>query len=358
MRSLQPAERAVLLAGTVPHPAPTPVALNDVEQLVRWAADERISGLLSRALSVGDLTMDHRQSTVGADTVDAARFEQMIGEVGQRHVDDLHRCLAVEVMLVDAVDRLRSVGIDAYVFKGAACAHLDYPDPASRAFVDADLHVPRSEFGRAIVMLERAGYVRNGISLPGRWERRYSRACALLSRGGVELDLHAAVVTGYFGERLDHDELRASPDTIELAGREIHAFSAPARLLISAYSLALARGPALRFVRDFLQQQAADVDWSETLRLAGSSGCAVIESGVGAVVDAVGSDMIVEAIRGWQPSPNDAASIRALEFAATAQQTGWSADARSTMLALSRARRADFSLGIAVGKARRWVRGS
>ena len=60
---------------------------------------------------------------------------------------------------------LRRSGLDHRALKGAAVAHLDYPDPALRSFIDVDLLVRAEEWDDAIQVLREAG---GSVSLPSR----------------------------------------------------------------------------------------------------------------------------------------------------------------------------------------------
>ena len=138
---------------------------------------------------------------------------------------------------------LRRAGSEAYVFKGLATAHLDdttrrterstTPTCTWRGATSSARSMPwtASDSRRAPTPMSR------------RWQRRFARACEMRSSDGVELDLHAAVATGYFGVRLDHDRLRSDRERVVLGGETVSVFSAPARALISCYGVVLSRGP-------------------------------------------------------------------------------------------------------------------
>ena len=235
---MTPLERAVLTVG-LPVPAASdghPPAVADPESfrlLMAWAVDERLTGLLCQAIDDGSIVLD---TPSGSSLADEAR---------EAHRTVVRHTLGAEATAIEVIELLSDHGIVAYPFKGVANAHLDYPDPALRTFLDADIHVERPQFGDAITALLAAGYTRTSVPLGERWERRFGRACELRAPNGVEVDLHASVATGYFGTILDDDALRARPDTIALAGRTLRAFSLPARALISCYSIVLSRGPRL-----------------------------------------------------------------------------------------------------------------
>ena len=347
---MTPAEAAVLAADLASgSQAPVEIHGEEFEALLRWSQHERMIGVLVTAL-------EHRIVVVGSRNdghLDA------FGRAREAHRTALRITLAAEATAVHAVRVLRRAGVEPFVFKGSATAHLDYADPALRTFHDADLHVDRSDFGAAIDALVADGFRRSPTVLSSRWERRFARACELKSPDGVELDLHAAVATGYFGERLAHDRLRATPDRVWLGGEEISAFSLPARALISCYGVVLSRGPGRRLERDLLQQLRHLGDrWPEMVSLGGDDGAAVISAAIGSISGTAGSSVFDPELVEWAGSVTPGPRARqALHLAEQAWASGWSADARSTMLALSPWDRVGFGVGVAASSVRRhrWI---
>jgi len=345
---MTPLERAVFAAG-IPlpevssghrHVAADPESFRS---LLRWAADERLTGLLCQAIGDGSIALDTPSGSSLAD------------EVHEAHRTLVRHSLGAEATAIEVIELLAEDGIVAYPFKGVANAHLDYPDPALRTFLDADLHVERPRFGDAITALLAAGYTRTSVPLGERWERQFARACELRAPNGVEVDLHASVATGFFGTILDDDALRAGPETIELAGRTLPAFSLPARALISCYSIVLSRGPGLRLQRDLAQQLVAMAsDWPRMIDLAGRDGEVVVARSLDTVASMFGPALLEPDALDWASTVTPTKSARrALELADRAHDTGWSADARSTMLALDPTDTARYLGGIAIGRLRR-----
>jgi hypothetical protein len=312
-------------------------------RLVAWAVDERLTGLLGDAIDEGTIVLEPRSAAGLAD------------EAREAHRTVVRHTLGAEATAIEVIELLAGHSIVAYSFKGVANAHLDYPDPALRTFLDADLHVERPRFGDAITALLAAGYTRTSVPLGERWERRFARACELRAPNGIEVDLHASVATGYFGAVLDHDALRADPDSIALAGRTLPAFSLPARALISSYSIVLSRGPGLRLQRDLTQQVIALAsDWPLMIDLVGRDGEAVVAQALTTVGATFGPAHVDADALAWASTVTPTTTARrALELADRAHDEGWSADARSTALALGALESARFGFGIAVGRLRR-----
>jgi hypothetical protein len=259
--------------------------------------------------------------------------------------------LAAEATGLAAVVALRSAGIDAVVFKGLATAHLDYDDPMERTFFDADILVARDDLAPAVAVLSDAGFRRGPVTVRPSWEFRYARAVELLHDDGAELDLHAALATGYFGVLLDHDLVRTDTVRIELGGIECLAFGSTARLLISCYAIVLSRGPGLRLYGDLVRQlTVTGADWRAAAEWAGPGESVIAEAlrRLGAVLDI--ANEAIDWARTVVPSPT---ARRALEYAVNAERVGWSADARSALLALGPVDRIRFITGIAENRLRR-----
>ena len=91
----------------------------------------------------------------------AVRAEVVLVTPGQH--EDLERllqawlahALRVERLLLDATRALDAAGLEHRVLKGAALAHLAYPDPAWRVFGDLDLLVPAARLHEAATLLGR-----------------------------------------------------------------------------------------------------------------------------------------------------------------------------------------------------------
>ena len=52
--------------------------------------------------------------------------------------------MRLEQEVLTVIDLLTASAVDVRILKGSAVAHLDYPDPALRSFIDLDILV-RSE---------------------------------------------------------------------------------------------------------------------------------------------------------------------------------------------------------------------
>ena len=321
MSALSVAQRAVLFAGLPSEVIARDRAINspvELGPLLQWASTERLVGLLSSAVVHGELVID------GDD--DAS------GQLAEALHRALRSSLAAEATAVVAVTELRRRGIEAVLFKGSANAHLDYPSPAQRNFFDVDLLVRREDFGPAIETMLDSGFERTSTPLGRRWERRFARAAELRSNDGVEVDLHAALATGYFGVILDHEALRSDVTDLPLGGVDCHAFGSTTRFLVSCYGVVLSRGPALRLHRDMAQQLfVTAADWRAAAALAGEGESVVAEAlrRLSALTGAMhpAFEWAVEVA----DSPTASSALRLAERATTA---GWSADARSAMLAL------------------------
>jgi hypothetical protein len=334
-----PAQRAVLVG--VLDPAgrgPVTVAGEDARRLCDWIRHERLTGPAMEAIDAGALQI------VDDDLAHAIR---------SAHVAALRSSLAAEATGVRAIVALRSSGIDPHVIKGMANAHLDYGDPSNRTFADADVLVRRSDLPRAIAALIDAGFCRSPTTVGARWEARFARAVEFRHTDGVELDLHVEVAAGWFGRILDHDRLRASSDYVLLGGVDCATLGPPGRFVVSAYASQLSRGPHLRLLRDLAQQLlVTKADWRAAVMLA-DDGAAVIAAALLELAELTGLDHdAVDWARSVSPS---SPAARALSLAEQGRTVGWSADARSTAMALGVVERCRFVAGIVAARSRRWA---
>jgi hypothetical protein len=106
----------------------------------------------------------------------------------------------IDAATVECISALRAGGIRAILLKGPVTARWLYPDAAARNYLDADLLVARSEFGRALQILERLGYRDTQAHRSSNEKPPHARALILdrpfdSSRGvqipsGIPVDLH------------------------------------------------------------------------------------------------------------------------------------------------------------------------
>jgi hypothetical protein len=151
----------------------------------------------------------------------------------------LSHCVQLEHHLIVVAARLAEHDIRCAVLKGVATAHLDYPDPWWREFVDIDLLIDPTDRTRATALLERAGWVQ-GYALP-KGHEDYTHAVTFVHEG-MELDLHQRIGHRALGLRVPTRGLldRAAP--FEIAGSELRALDEIDRLIHSALHAVASRG--------------------------------------------------------------------------------------------------------------------
>jgi hypothetical protein len=166
----------------------------------------------------------------------------------------LMRVLSLEQNLVVVTGLLDAAGVETRVLKGSAYAHLDYPDPGLRTFVDLDLLFRPDDIERAVATLADAGFVRILAEPRPGFDRRFDKGTTLRSPAGFELDLHRTFVLGPWGFRVDLDALWADDEELPVAGRRLTALTAPHRFLHACYHAALGDWPLrLGSLRDVAQ---------------------------------------------------------------------------------------------------------
>lgn len=218
---------------------PTGVDLTDRRtwsELVVTSDDHRLVGLVLRALDAG--------------VVEGPR--EPGSHLRDLHEDRMRQCLLIERSLVQSVELLALQGIVPLVLKGAATAHLDYPDPSIRTFNDVDLLVRSDEVVRSIDALVNAGGRRDLPPRTSAWDTHFAKDVAVVDRAGVELDLHRSLVRGAFGLWMDADELHREPDAFDLGGTPVVALGPVGRVLHAAIGLTVGEPvPRLAHAVDF-----------------------------------------------------------------------------------------------------------
>lgn len=171
------------------------------------------------------------------------------------HRSVLLRVLSLERELMAVADLLADAGIETRVLKGSAYAHLDYPKPALRSFIDLDLLFRPADFDQAVAVLVEAGFTRTLAEPRPGFDRRFDKGTTLRDTAATfELDLHRTFVLGPWGVLVDIDALWARSDTFEVGGRSLRALSAPHRFMHACYHAALGDWPLrLGSLRDVAQ---------------------------------------------------------------------------------------------------------
>jgi hypothetical protein len=202
------------------------------------AKSHRLTGLLCGAAEDGSLPTTREQ----------------MNQARELQVSTMAWAMRLEQELLAVVDLLMASAVDIRVLKGSAVAHLDYPDPAMRSFIDLDVLVRSEQIDRAVELFTRAGFHRRHPQPRPGFDRRFSKGTTFLSPIGYELDLHRTFVQGPWGLLMDLNDLWDDGDEFEVAGHTLHALSRPVRFMHACYHAALGDWPPrLSSLRDVAQ---------------------------------------------------------------------------------------------------------
>lgn len=236
-------------------------------------------------MPVEPVAVDGEAATVAA----RARFDHFSGFLARAVLDgvviaddslqsvvlaDWHRqlltCVRLEALAVRTAELLHTARIRWRLTKGAALAHLDYPDPSVRTFGDVDIVVHPDDWPDAFGLLTSAGgYRREVPTLPGGYDARYGKGATLTTPEGLEVDLHRRFAIGRFGVTSRMEELFGAADAVELAGRSLPVLDPPGRLLHACFHATLGGFRRLRAFRDVAQLLlVSGVDWETTFGMA------------------------------------------------------------------------------------------
>jgi hypothetical protein len=250
--------RAVAAKGLDGSSLPLPEqALDPAEwgKLVQSVRFHRLAGLLSARVHDHDLPTTPEQR-------DAALRD---------HATAMQLCLRLEADLFVVGDILEACDVRHRVLKGSSFAHLDYPDPALRAFADIDLLVYPEHYHTAVDALTGAGFERKFPEVRPGFNLRFGKGVSFTGPSGRELDLHRTFVMGPFGLMIDLDDVWGTADRFEIAGRSFETLDADQRFLHACYHAAIGNartrlGP-LRDLAGMLQRSANAVDIDHALAL-------------------------------------------------------------------------------------------
>lgn len=106
-----------------------------------------------------------------------------------RWMQQAHACTVRTNVVAGVVDVLREAGIEPLILKGAALAHLVYPDPVLRPMRDVDLLVPRVDLAPALERLAACGFSAGGPPLPA--DHHHAPAMSTTVEGvTITIELH------------------------------------------------------------------------------------------------------------------------------------------------------------------------
>lgn len=235
----------------------SPIALDAAiaDRVLFQARFDHLTGLLATAGLAGIITAD----------------DDFLSALWKQWHDELLTCVQLEALAVRTADLLDAAGVNWRLTKGAALAHLDYPDPATRTFGDVDLVVHPADWSVAFRLLLANGFRRESETLPGDYDNRYGKGATLVTTDGLEIDLHRRFAIGRFGVTSRMEAVFGSSGTVELADRIIPVLAPEGRLLHACFHAALGGFRALRAFRDVAQLLlVTDADWEVTYGLARS----------------------------------------------------------------------------------------
>ncbi len=208
-------------------------------EVLAHVRDGRVVALLARAAADGAFPLTDAQQ----EDVDALRGAA-------------HAFVAVlEQTVVDVTTLLDTAGIETRVLKGAALAHLDYPDPSWRTYGDVDVLVRGADLDRAVAALRDMGYGRRLPPLRPGFDARFAKGVLLTNETAraIEIDLHRTFADGPFGATSRPDELFTGSQPFVLRDHAVQALAPADRLLHACYHVASSAHVRLSSVRDLAQ---------------------------------------------------------------------------------------------------------
>jgi hypothetical protein len=272
-----------------------PLARSAWAELMAGAERHRLTGLLLRAVTEG------AQPT----TPEQAQQIKAVHRIKQLRVMDLER------ELFAIVELLAERGIDSRVLKGTAVAHLDYPDPALRSFIDLDVLVRARDVDRAVAGMSAAGFARVVPEPRPGFDRRFEKSVPMVSPSRFELDLHRNLTQGPWGPGVDLDALWDEGEEFNVAGHPLHALSSASRFMHACYHASLGDWPLrLGTLRDV----------AEMLRDLGSGGVTVRRLAASWGAEAVVAAAVVDAERLLGFAPGGELSEWALNYVPTGKE--------------------------------------
>jgi hypothetical protein len=255
------------LAGSLLDMPQETLADDDFARVHAAVRSQKLTGLFWSAITHGDFPTTGSQR----ERAEKSHLERLVG------------VLLLEDLLLHVAQSMEDADIPVRVLKGAAMAHLDYPDPSQRPFGDIDVLVPGDHFDAAVDVLTTSGCRRLFPEPRPGFDRQFGKGACLRTPAGLEIDLHRTFSMGPFGAWLALDEVWATSECFMLAGKRLHALSPEVRFLHAAYHASLGdRTLRLAPLRDVAQLALTrELDWRRVHALMeGSRGEAVVARSV------------------------------------------------------------------------------
>lgn len=234
----------------------------DWEQLLLSVAQHRLSGLLLEAIGRGALIASDSQAMQAAAV----------------HRRSMAWVLLLDRKLLEVAGRLRVSGIEFRLLKGCAHAHLLYPDPSLRPYVDIDLLVRGSDFAAAVDTLRAIDISRQVPELRPGYDRRFGKGATLRTAEGFAVDLHRTFVAGPFAMTIDADRLFETVEFVAVGGDALPALAREERFLHACFNATVSdRDPTFIALRDVAAAALdTELDFDRAVELARRWGAGLV----------------------------------------------------------------------------------
>jgi hypothetical protein len=192
-----------------------------------------------------------------------------IEALAEVHVREMTTCLQLEHELLAVGALLDTSGIEFRVLGGSAAAHLDYPDPALRAFPMLELLIRPADLDRTVLLLRGDGW-RQATSGEGGAAR--DSTTTLRGPGGVRLHLRTTIGPGPRGRPSVLQKLWEDGQEFGLAGRSLTALGREQRVVEASWHATAVDSPTALVSQRDLAEMVLFGDWNHTrlMRLAAS----------------------------------------------------------------------------------------
>lgn len=209
-------EQALLRACACLPPAPDPERLTDLAAGVRdW------NRFVFDAEEHGIAPLAHAHLREGAALPAGARHSLAALAVRHRHANRTRFAVLAEIL-----DAFARRDINAIVLKGAALAHVLYPEPGVRAMRDLDILVPVKQVYEAREALRSLGF-KITEEPPSRYsaDHHHLPDCSIVRDGlSVSVELHVDALSRDAPESLSFDTFTEALRPFTLDGRKAQAF--------------------------------------------------------------------------------------------------------------------------------------
>jgi hypothetical protein len=158
-----------------------------------------------------------------------------------------------EQLLLQVNEIFTTAGVHKRVLKGSALASLDWSRGNERRWVDVDVLVPGERIDECVALLTAIGATRDRPQIRPGFDRQFAKSVTMRSVGGIQIDLHRALVLGPHTFVVPTADLWCEPRRFLLHDVELSTMSHEATMVHVCMHATIAGASRIGSLRDVVE---------------------------------------------------------------------------------------------------------